>query len=102
LPTGVEVDNPVKALMAGAVIGGLNGLYHLIPGGLRGFGAIISLGLIPLLISLAIFGLAAWLIEGFRLKWGIVSLILGALTLTFINSILIWVLNAVGLIPAIS
>jgi putative membrane protein len=100
LPTGVEVDSPVKALIAGAIIGILNGLYHLFPAGLRTFGAIISLGLIPLIISIVIFGLAAWLIEGFRLKWGIISAILGAIALTFINSILTWLLQTVGLVAA--
>lgn len=100
LPTGVEVDSPVKALLAGAIIGVLNGLYYLFPDWLRTFGAIISLGLIPLIISVVIFGLAAWLIEGFRLKWGIMSAILGAIALTFINSILTWILQSVGLIAA--
>jgi putative membrane protein len=100
LPTGVEVDSPVKALLAGGIIGVLTGLYHLFPDWLRTFGAIISLGLIPLIISIVIFGLAAWLIEGFRLKWGIISAILGAIALTFINSILTWILQSIGLIAA--
>ncbi len=100
LPTGVEVDSPIKALLAGAVIGALNGLLYLLPNGLRTFAGIISLGLIPLVISIVIFGLAAWLIEGFRLKWGILSAILGAIALTFINSVLSWLLSSIGLIPA--
>lgn len=98
LPTGVEVDSPVKALLGGAIIGALYGLYHFLPQGLRAFGAIISLGLIPLIISIVIFGLAAWLIEGFRLRWGIISAILGAFALTIINSILTWILTQVGLL----
>lgn len=98
LPTGVEVDSPGKALLGGAIIGVLNGLYYLLPGGLRAFGAIISLGLIPLIISIVVFGLAAWLVEGFRLRWGIMSAIIGAIALTIINSILTWILQAIGLI----
>ena len=99
LPTGVEVDSPLKALLAGAVIGILTGLYHLFPGWLRTFGGLVSLGLIPLIVSVIIFGLAAWLIEGFRLKWGIISAVLGAIALTFINSILTWLLEII--VPAV-
>ncbi|MEM6715442.1 MAG: phage holin family protein [Cyanobacteria bacterium P01_C01_bin.147] len=102
LPIGVEVDSPVKALLGGAIIGVLNGLYHFLPQGLRTFGAIISLGLIPLIISIVVFGLAALLIEGFRLRWGIISAILGAFALTIVNSILTWILTAIGLIPALT
>lgn len=102
LPLGVEVDSPVKALLGGAIIGAFYGLYHFLPEGLRTFGAVISLGLIPLIISIVIFGLAALLIEGFRLRWGIISAILGAFALTIVNSILTWILTAVGLIPALS
>ncbi|MGF1457699.1 MAG: phage holin family protein [Leptolyngbyaceae cyanobacterium] len=97
LPTGVEVDSPVKALVGGAIIGILNGLYHILPQGLRTFGAIISLGLIPLLINIIVFGLAAWLVPGFRLRWGIISAIIGAFALAVINSILVWVLTQIGL-----
>ncbi|MGD1929327.1 MAG: phage holin family protein [Leptolyngbyaceae cyanobacterium] len=102
LPTGVEVDSPAKALMGGAIIGVLNGIYHFLPEGLRTFGAVISLGLIPLTISIVVFGLAAMLVEGFRLRWGIMSAIIGALALTFINSILTWVLQLIGLVPSFS
>ncbi|MDB9527275.1 phage holin family protein [Oscillatoria sp. CS-180] len=98
LPTGVEVDSPAKALMGGAVIGILNGLYHFLPQGLRSFGAIISLGLVPLIISIVVFGLSAMLIEGFRLRWGIMSAIIGAIALSIINSILVFILQAVGLL----
>lgn len=101
LPTGVEVDSPIKALLGGAIIGILNGLYHFLPQGLRTFGAIISLGLIPLIISVVVFGLAAMLVEGFRLRWGIISAIIGAIALTFVNSILTWLLQSIGLMPAV-
>lgn len=101
LPTGVEVDSPVKALLGGAIIGILNSLYYFLPQGLRTFGTIISLGLIPLLISTIVFGLAAWLVDGFRLRWGIISALLGAIALTLINSILTWILTQIGLIPAL-
>lgn len=102
LPTGVEIDSPVKALLGGAIIGILYSIYNFLPQGLRTLGAIISLGLIPLIISIVVFGLAAWLVEGFRLRWGILSAILGAFALTIVNSILSWILSQIGLIPALA
>lgn len=95
LPIGVDVDSPVKALVSGAVIGILYRLYHVLPEGLRTFGGFVSLGLIPFLVSVIIFGLAAWLVEGFRLRWGILSAIIGAIALTFVNGILTQILATI-------
>ena len=100
LPIGVEVDSPGKALLGGAIIGALTGLTHVIPGGLRNLGAVVSLGLIPLIVSVIVFGLAAWLVEGFRLRWGILSAIIGAIALGIVNGILTTILGAIGLLPA--
>lgn len=98
LPTGVEVDNPWIALIAGAIIGAFNGVWGLFPNWFRTANAILSLGLIPLIGSIIVFGLAAWLVEGFRLRWGIGSAILGAIALSIVNSILIFILRSVGII----
>ena len=95
LPTGVDVDNPIAALLGGAIIGVFNGLYYLFPTWLRALPAILSLGLIG---SVIVFGLAAWLVEGFRLRWGILSAILGAIALAIVNSILWKIFDAVGLL----
>ena len=100
LPIGVEIDSPFKALLGGAVIGALTGLTHIIPGGLRSFGALVSLGLLPLIVSIVVFGLAAWLIEGFRLRWGILSAIIGAIALSIVNGLLTTILGSIGLLPA--
>jgi putative membrane protein len=97
-PIGVEIDNPIKALLGGAIIGAFNGLWGFFPNALRGFFAIISLGLIPLIGAIIVFGLAAWLIEGFRLRYGIWSAILGAIALAIISSILNFILQQVGLV----
>ncbi|MDX2232397.1 MAG: phage holin family protein [Leptolyngbyaceae cyanobacterium bins.349] len=101
LPTGVEVDNPFIALIAGAIIGAINSFWMLFPNWLRAIPAILSLGLIPLLGSIIVFGLTALLIEGFRLRWGIMSAIIGAIALAIVQSILYFILNATGVIPAI-
>ncbi|MBE7383942.1 MAG: phage holin family protein [Leptolyngbya sp. SIO1E4] len=101
LPIGVEIDSPIKALFGGAIIGVLTGFSHLVPNVLRTFGAVVSLGLIPFLFSVIVFGLAAWLIEGFRLRWGILSAIIGALALSVVNGVLTKILEAVGIIPVL-
>jgi len=98
LPTGVEIDNPLKALIAGAIIGAFNGLYSLIPGWLRTIPAVLSLGLVPLIGGIIVFGLAAWWVEGFRLRWGIGSAILGSIALAIINFILFSILNQLRLV----
>lgn len=97
LPTGVEVDNPWIALIAGAIIGAFNGIWGLFPTWFRTANAILSLGLIPLIGSIVVFGLAAWLVEGFRLRWGIGSAILGAIALSIVNSILVFIMRSVGI-----
>lgn len=98
LPTGVEIENPFIALIAGAIIGAFSGLWGLFPGWFRTGTAIFSLGLIPLIGSIIVFGLSAWLIQGFRLRWGIGSAILGAIALAIVNSILFFILRQTGLV----
>lgn len=100
LPLGVEIDSPLPALLAGAIIGAFSGIWHLFPAAFRTATAWLSLGIIPLIGSIIVFGLAAWLIEGFRLRWGIGSAILGAIALSIIYSILTFILRQVGLIFA--
>lgn len=98
LPTGVEIDNPLIALIAGGIIGLLSGLWGVFPAWFRVGTAIFSLGLIPLIGSIIVFGLSAWLIEGFRLRWGFGSAILGAVALAIVNSILFFILRQTGLV----
>lgn len=99
-PIGVEIDSPVKALLGGAIIGAFNGIWGFLPSTLRGIFAVVSLGLIPLIGAIIVFGLAAWLIEGFRLRYGVWSAILGAIALAIISSILNFILSSVGLVGA--
>ena len=92
-PLGVEVDSIDKALIGGAIIGLFSGIFHFLP--LTGVLAILSLGLIPLIVSVIIFGVAAKLVEGFRLRYGIWSAISGAVALAIVNSILNKILSLV-------
>lgn len=96
IPIGVEVDSPAPALLGGAIIGVFTGIWGFFPGGFQLALGLLSLGLIPLIGSMIVFGLAAWLVEGFRLRWGIWSLLLGAIAFALVNSILLWVLRLVG------
>ena len=95
-PIGVEIDNPIKALLGGAIIGAFDGVWSFFPSFIRTATWVFSLGLVPLLGSIIVFGFAAWMIEGFRLRWGIWSAIMGALALAVISSLLKVVLRAVG------
>jgi putative membrane protein len=95
LPLGVEIDGFQKAMISAAVFGLLNALVRPLFV-LFGFPfVLITFGLFMIVINAAIFGLAAWLVEGFRLRWGIWSALLGAICLGFINSVLYDVLARV-------
>ncbi len=88
LPIGVEIDTFGKAMVSAAVFGLLNALVRPIFVVLGFPIVLVTFGLFMIVINAAIFGLAAWLVEGFRLRWGIWSALLGAVTLGFINSFL--------------
>ncbi|AFY85148.1 phage holin family protein [Oscillatoria acuminata] len=93
LPTGVEIDGFNKALISAAVFGILNALIKPILQVLAFPITFLTLGLFSLIINAIIFGLAAWLVTGFRLRWGFWSAIIGTLALSFINSILFAILG---------
>lgn len=96
IPTGVEIDDFKKALLSAGVIGFLNALLRPVVATLAlPLNAILSTFLVTLLVNAFVFGLAAWLIPGFSLRWGIWSALLGALALAFINSILFKLLATV-------
>ncbi|TCD58393.1 phage holin family protein [Synechococcus sp. BS55D] len=104
LPLGVEMANFGTALWAAILIGLLGtlliGPLKLLLGPAW---AITSLGgliapvsfLFNWLITVILFGLAAWLITGFRLKNGLFSAILGAVVYSLISD---FVLRALGLV----
>ena len=88
LPTGVESDSFGKTAITALVFGVLNGIVGIIAGlpVLGGLVWLVTLG--GLLLNLILFGLSAKLVEGFRLRWGIWSAIIGAFLLSIITSIL--------------
>lgn len=102
LPLGVEMESFPIALLAAVVIGLLGTLliwplkFVLAP-----LWAITSLGgvispvsfLFNWLISIFLFGLAAWLIRGFRLRNGLLSAVLGALVYSILSSVALGLLG---------
>jgi len=97
---GVEVDSFGKALMAGIVFGLLNGLLSILGFLNSPVLVVFTLGfswVLYLILNVIIFGLSAWLVEGFRLRKGIWSAVMGAIALSIVNSILARILGAFGL-----
>lgn len=88
LPTGVEIDNVKKGVIAAIVFGVLNALLHPILSFLTLPINFLTFGLFSLIVNGIIFGLAAVLVHGFRLRWGIWSALIGAFALSIINSII--------------
>jgi putative membrane protein len=95
LPTGVEIDSFGKALVSALVFGILNALLRPIIAFLAFPLTLITFGLFALIINAIIFGLAAALVSGFRLRWGFWSALIGSFALGVINSI-IYTLLPVG------
>ena len=89
---GVEVDSLNKSFISAAVLGLINvlfrpilGLFFVIPNVLT---LTLFQGLFSFIMSVICFGLAAYIVQGFRLRYGIWSAIMGALTLSVVSSII--------------
>jgi putative membrane protein len=102
LPLGVEMQSFPVALLAAVVIGLLGTLLILplkalfaLPWLLTSFGGLLQpISLVyNWIITIILFGLAAWLIQGFRLKNGLISAILGALAYSIISTIVLRLLG---------
>jgi putative membrane protein len=102
LPLGVEVSNFPVALLSAVVIGLLGTLLiwplKVVLGPIW---AVTSLGglispvslLFNWVITVILFGLAAWLIQGFRLKNGVVSAILGGIVYAVLSTVFLRILG---------
>ena len=89
---GVEVDSLNKSFVSAAVLGIINvlvrpilGLFFLLPNVLT---LTLFQGVFTFIISTICFGIAASIVQGFRLRYGIWSAIMGALTLSVVSSII--------------
>lgn len=88
LPLGVEIDSFGKAMLSAAVFGLLNVIVQPFVIGLSLPLIWLTFGLFMVVVNAIIFGLAAWLVDGFRLRHGVWSALIGAMALGFINSFL--------------
>lgn len=86
LPLGIYIDSFAKAAISAAVFGILNALLRPVIAFLALPITFLTFGLFSLVINAIIFGLAAWLVQGFSLRWGIWSALLGAFVLSLVNS----------------
>jgi putative membrane protein len=84
LPIGVEIDSVGIAIVSAIVFGVLNGLLGWLTNFLNWTFVLAPLAWV---LNVVIFGLAAWLVQGFRLNNGILSAVLGAIALAFITHI---------------
>ncbi len=88
IPIGIEIDSFNKAAISAAVFGILNALLRPLLGFLTFPIIFLTFGLFAFVLNAIIFGLAAYLVEGFRLRWGLWSALIGSIALGIINSLL--------------
>ncbi|HEY9873680.1 MAG TPA: phage holin family protein [Candidatus Obscuribacterales bacterium] len=95
IPLGVEIDSTPKALISAAVLGVLNTILsfflftlpNTLTFGIYGFFAkVLTLGLFSFIINVIALTVAARLIEGFRLRWGIWTAVIGAIALALVSN----------------
>ncbi|MBW4613354.1 MAG: phage holin family protein [Desmonostoc vinosum HA7617-LM4] len=89
---GVEIDTPGKAFFSAAILGIVTAIVRPI---LRLVFAVPNFltfdllsGIFTFMIAVVCFSIAAWLVEGFRLRFGIWSAVIGAFALTVVNSVI--------------
>lgn len=102
LPLGVEVESFPIALLAAAVIGLLGTLLiwplkllFALPWAITSLGGLLTpiSWIFNWVITVILFGLAAWLIQGFRLRNGLVSAILGAVVYAVLSTVILRILG---------
>ena len=102
LPLGVEVDSFGVALLSAVVIGLLGTLLVLplkavlaLPWAITSLGGLLApvSWLYNWLITVLLFALAAWLIQGFRLRNGPLSAVLGAVVYAVLSTVVLGMLG---------
>ena len=79
---GGEIDSLGKDFISAVVIGILNTIGDCLTPSIP-----VTLGLVSFVINVVVFGLSAKLVEGFRLKYGIWSAIMGAIFMAVVLSV---------------
>jgi putative membrane protein len=97
LPLGIEIDSTPKALISAAVLGVVNTLIgfflftlpNTLTLGVYGFFAkVLTLGLFSFILNVIALTIAARLVNGFRLRWGIWTAVIGALILALVSNLI--------------
>jgi len=92
LPIGVEIDSTPKAVISAAVLGLLNVLILPILKTVFFLPNLLTLGLLSGVFAFVmiaiVFASAAKLVEGFRLRMGLWSALLGAIALAAVSSLI--------------
>ncbi|MCP9819478.1 phage holin family protein [Synechococcus sp. Cruz-9H2] len=98
LPLGVEFNSFGTALLSAAVIGLLGTLLIwplrlvlALPWALTSLGGMVTpiTAVYNWVITIVLFALAAWLIQGFRLKNGLISAALGAIVYSVLSTLIL-------------
>lgn len=97
IPIGIEIDSFKKAAIFAAVFGILNALLGSLLGILTLPIIFLTFGLFAFVLNAIIFGIAAYLVEGFRLRWGFWSALIGSIALGIVNSLLFHLLASLRL-----
>lgn len=97
IPIGIEIDSFKKAAISAAVFGVLNALLRPLLGLLTFPIIFLTFGLFAFVLNAIIFGIAAYLVEGFRLRWGFWSALIGSIALGIVNSLLVNLLASLRL-----
>lgn len=93
LPLGVEIDSFGTALVAAFILGILNALLRPILAFFALPLTILTLGLFAFVLNAIVFALAAWLVDGFRLRGGCLSALIGPILLGILNSLIFGLLR---------
>ena len=97
LPLGVEIDTPGKAFFSAAILGIVTAIVrpilHFVFAVPNALTLNLLSGIFTFMIAVVCFSIAAWLVEGFRLRYGIWSAVIGAFALTIINSLIYKILG---------
>ncbi len=90
---GVAIRDFRTAVIVALVLGLLNAIVRPILGFLSFPLIILSFGLFTLVINAAVFWLAAALIDGFTLRRGCLSALLGPIVLSLLNTVILAILR---------
>jgi putative membrane protein len=88
LPIGLEVDDPTKGFIAAVLFAILDSVSYPLLSSIGLPTTLIPYELFALIINALLLGIAVFVVPGFRLRWGIWSLVICAFALSVVDSII--------------